>query len=59
MKRGQATTEYLLLIAFLAVALAVAAYAFLPSFSEGADGLTDDATRMWAAGTEDGANGKR
>lgn len=59
MTRGQASTEYLLLIAVLAVGLAVAAYAFLPAFTEGGDDLADDASRMWSAGTQDGQGGKR
>lgn len=58
-RRGQATTEYMLLIAFLVVGLAVAAYAFLPSFSDGVDGLEDDASGLIGAGTEDGRNDKR
>lgn len=58
-RRGQATTEYLLLIAFLVVGLLVAAYAFLPGFSQGMDALEDDAGGLIASGTENGRADKR
>ena len=58
-RRGQATTEYLFFVVFLAVGLAVAAYAFLPSFEDGMDGLQDDTTALIGAGTENGRNDKR
>lgn len=58
-RRGQATTEYVLLIAFLVVALLVAAYAFLPGFSQGMDGLERDAGGLIASGTESGRGDKR
>ena len=53
-RRGQSSTENLLLVAFLAVP----AYAFLPAFSEGGDGMTDDASDLWSAGTQDGRSGR-
>ncbi len=58
-RRGQSTVEYVLLIAFLAVGLLVAAYAFVPAFSDGAEGLGDDAEELLYAGTQDGSGNKR
>lgn len=43
-RRGQATTEYLLLLAFLVVAVAAAAWAFLPLWNDGLGALEGDAT---------------
>jgi hypothetical protein len=56
---GQATTEYLLLLSFLGVALVVAAYAFIPGFTEGVDGLGDDAAGLLGAGPRNGSGDKR
>ena len=58
-RRGQATTEYFLLISVAVVGLAVAAYAFVPGFSDGMDALGDDASSLLGAGTENGSGNKR
>jgi hypothetical protein len=58
-RRGQATTEYFVLLSALVIGLLVAAYAFLPSFSDGMDDMGDDATRLLSAGTQDGHGDKR
>jgi hypothetical protein len=41
-RAGQATAEVVVLIAFLAVALAGVAYAIVPGFQEGVNGLAGD-----------------
>ena len=45
-RSGQASTEYLLLLAFLVVAVAAAAWSFLPLWNEGLGALEDDATDL-------------
>jgi hypothetical protein len=58
-RRGQATTEYFVLVAVLVVGLVAAAYAFLPGFQQGIAGLSSDAGTLFAAGTQDGRNDRR
>ena len=58
-RRGQATTEYFLLISVAVIGLAVAAYAFIPGFSEGMTGLGSDASTLFGSGTSDGSGNKR
>jgi Flp pilus assembly pilin Flp len=58
-RRGQSTTEYMLLLAFLAVALVATAYTFVPVFGSGMTGLTNDGSTLMGAGTENGRNNKR
>ncbi|MDP2308058.1 MAG: hypothetical protein Q8P18_18690 [Pseudomonadota bacterium] len=58
-RRGQATTEYFLLISVAVVGLAVAAYAFIPGFSEGMDNLGSDASTLVGAGAANGSGDKR
>ena len=58
-RRGQATTEYFLLISVAVVGLAVAAYAFVPGFSEGVTGLKSDTSQLFGAGTRDGSSDRR
>ena len=51
-RRGQSTVEYVLLVAVLVVGLLVAAYAFVPGFSDGVAGLGRDVEGLFgAAGT--------
>ncbi len=59
MRRGQATTEYLLLLSFLVVAVIAAAWAILPFWDDGLDGLGDDATEILGDGASRGSNDKR
>jgi hypothetical protein len=56
---GQATTEYLLLLSFLGVALVVAAYAFIPGFTEGVEALGEDGASLIGAGAQNGRNDQR
>ena len=49
-RRGQATTEYLLLLAFLVVAVAAAAGVFLPLWNDGLGAIEDDATDLLSPG---------
>ncbi len=49
-RRGQASTEYLLLLAFLVVAVAAAAWTFLPLWNDGLGALEDDATDVLSPG---------
>lgn len=58
-RSGQATTEYMLLVAVLIIGLLVAAYAFLPGFSEGVDGLGSDVQGLFSSGTQNGAGDMR
>ncbi len=55
MKRGQSTVEWMLLVAVLCVGLTAAAYAFLPGFAQGVDGLETDLDRLFAQGESDGS----
>ncbi len=50
LRRGQASTEYLLLVAFLVVAVAAAAWGFLPLWNDGLGALEDDATDLLSPG---------
>lgn len=58
-RRGQSTVEYVLIIAVLVIGLLVAAYAFVPGFSQGVDGLGDDVEGLFGAGTQNGSGGMR
>lgn len=58
-RRGQATTEYFLLISVAVVGLAVAAYAFIPGFSEGIRHLGSDASGLLGSGGANGSNDRR
>jgi Flp pilus assembly pilin Flp len=58
-KRGQATVEYLLFLAVVAVALVAAAYAFIPAFGQGVDGLADDLQELLQAGSREGSSEMR
>lgn len=57
--KGQATTEYLVLLSVLAVGLIVAAWAFYPLYADGLDGLDDDAGSLIAEGTKRGSGDMR
>lgn len=59
MKRGQATTEWMLIASVLAVGLALAAYAFLPGFRDGVSGLANDVTHLFAEGETNGSGDMR
>lgn len=59
MRRGQATTEYFILISVMVVGLIAAAWAFMPFLEEGMTGLDDDTTTLISAGTADGHGDKR
>jgi hypothetical protein len=50
LRRGQASTEYLLLVAFLVVAVAAAAWGFLPLWIVGLGALEVDATDLLSPG---------
>lgn len=56
---GQATTEYFLLVSVAVIGLAVAAYAFIPGFQQGVQGLTSDTRTLFGAGTSDGRGDSR
>jgi hypothetical protein len=58
-RRGQSTVEYVMIIAVLLVGLLVAAYAFLPGFSQGVTGLKADATQLLSSGGSNGAGDMR
>lgn len=58
-RRGQATTEYLVLVSFLAVALIVAAWAIFDPFEGGVDALASDTTDLFHEGTADGSGDMR
>jgi hypothetical protein len=58
-RRGQASTESLLLISVLAVGLALAAYAFIPGFQQGIQALGDDSTALIGAGAANGSGNTR
>lgn len=58
-RRGQATSEYMVLISFLAVALIVAAWAFYGSFRSGVTHLAGDAAGLFGEGTADGSGDMR
>ena len=58
-RRGQSTVEYMLVVSVLAIALVAAAYAFLGSFSEGYEAMTDDAGTVLKSGTQDGSGNQR
>jgi uncharacterized protein (UPF0333 family) len=58
-RRGQATTEYFVLISVLVVGLVVAAYAFVPGFTQGMTALRSDATTLLTAGAQDGHGDRR
>lgn len=57
-RTGQATAEVVVLIAFLAVALAGVAYALVPGFQAGVDGLAGDVGTL-LAGPSTGYRAKR
>lgn len=59
MRRGQATTESFVLISVLAIGLLVAAYALVPEFQSGVDGLDDDVAKLFAEGTRAGSGDTR
>ena len=58
-RRGQATVEYALLIAVLVIAVAGAAWALLPLWGDGLDGLSDDAEEVLGGGSSRGGGDKR
>ena len=58
-RRGQSTVEYVLLVSVLVIGLLVAAYAFVPAFSQGAGALEGDITGLFGSGTQNGAGDKR
>lgn len=58
-RRGQSTVEYVMLIAVLVIGLLVAAYAFVPGFSDGVDGLGGDVEGLFGAGTQNGGGDMR
>ncbi len=58
-RSGQSTVEYMLLVSVLVIGLGVAAYAFIPAFSEGTRGLGADASGLFDAGTQDGGGERR
>ena len=41
-RSGQTTTEYMILISVIVIAVVAAAYVFIPSFKEGVRALGDD-----------------
>jgi hypothetical protein len=57
-RRGQATTEYFVLLAVFVIALVAAAWVFVPLFDDGAEGLADDAEELLVP-SRSGMNGKR
>jgi hypothetical protein len=57
-RRGQALAEYVLIIAVLSVALVAAAWVLVPAFTEGTDGLSEDASEL-LNGRSRGSNNKR
>ncbi|MBM4366608.1 MAG: hypothetical protein FJ102_10375 [Deltaproteobacteria bacterium] len=59
MRRGQSTVEWMLLVAVITVGLVAAAYAFLPGFSQGVDGLESDLGNLFAQGERDGSGDAR
>lgn len=59
MRRGQANTEWMLLLAVLAVGLTLAAYAFFPGFREGVKGLASDIDGLFAEGSRNGTANMR
>ena len=42
LQRGQSTTEYMLLISVIVIAVVAAAYIFVPDFQTGVDSLAKD-----------------
>jgi hypothetical protein len=58
-RRGQASTEYLVLISALVIATVAAAWAFYPYYRDGLTGLNADGTHLLDAGTRDGSNDRR
>lgn len=57
-RSGQATAEVVVLIAVLAVALAAVAWALVPGFEDGVQGLSDDAGSL-LNGPTSGSRNKR
>ncbi len=49
-RSGQATTELLLLVSFLVIAIVGAAWALLPLWKQGLDGLASDAQEILGGG---------
>ena len=58
-RRGQSTVEYMLVVAVLGIALAVAAYAFIGPFAQGYQAMTQDAGFVLSSGTRDGSGDRR
>ena len=58
-RSGQATAEYAVLVAFLCIALAGAAWALLPLWGDGLDALSDDAEEVLGGGPSRGGGDRR
>ena len=59
MRRGQSTVEWMLLGSVLSVGLALAAYAFIPGFRQGIDGLDDDLGSLYRQAETNGSGDMR
>ncbi len=58
-RSGQATAEFVVLVAFLCIALAGAAWALLPLWGDGLDALSDDAAELLGGGSSRGGGDRR
>jgi Flp pilus assembly pilin Flp len=47
---GQSTTEYMLLISVIVIAIVAAAYTFVPTFKQGVSALATDVKQMLSTG---------
>jgi len=56
-RRGQSTTEYMLLISVIVIAVVAAAYIFIPDFQTGVDSLAKDISYYLDTGHTTGNGG--
>ncbi len=59
MRRGQATTEYFVIVSVIVIGLVATAWVFMPAFQQGMTGLDDDTTTLLSEGQGDGHGDKR
>lgn len=58
-RRGQSSTEYLLVIAVLVLSLLVSAWLFMPGFESGVQGLEADMEKLLQNAQQDGSGNQR
>jgi len=58
-RRGQAATEYFLLIAVFSLGALASAYLFIPGFQQGMQGLGSDMEKVLKTAMSDGSGSQR